>query len=78
MHRGDLPGSRSELLLRAAAGRPIRTSKQRRLPDLSVLCEALASLKLFINQPASCSVCVSVMPPSNVFGVERVKLRALI
>ena len=52
--------------------------KQRRLPDLSVLCEALASLKLFINQPASCSVCVSVMPPSNVFGVERVKLRALI
>ena len=34
LHRGDLPGSRSELLLRAAAGRPIRTPKQRRLPGL--------------------------------------------
>src|SRR5712664_540001 len=44
-------------------------------PACSVLCETLASLKLFINQPALRSVCVSVMPPSNVFGVERVKLR---
>src|SRR5258708_20438432 len=56
-HRDDLPGSRSEPLFRAAAGRPTRTSNSGACPDLSVLFEALDPPKYFISQPPRASAC---------------------
>jgi len=44
-------------------------------PDRPVLFEAQAQT---LYQPASSGVCVAVMPPSNVFRVEKVRLSATI